>query len=84
MELSAASSSGSMILRAGCAIFSPFQTWPHQHSPCGLMMQTPEPQHLVSGALIEISFALNLVNTPILEFLECPCCDDGYLVPHSK
>jgi hypothetical protein len=48
------------------------------------MMQTPEPQHLVSGALIETFFALNLVNTPILEFLECPCCDDGYLASHSK
>ena len=41
-----------MWFRLGCAIFSPSQTWPHQHSPASLMMQTPDPQQRLSVAFI--------------------------------
>ena len=42
--------------KLGAAIFSPSQTWPHQHSPASLMMQTPDPQQRLSGAFIRKAF----------------------------
>lgn len=42
--------------RLGAAIFSPSHTWPHQHSPASLMMQTPDPQQRLSGAFILKTF----------------------------
>lgn len=42
--------------KVGAAIFSPSQTWPHQHSPASLMMQTPDPQQRLSGAFITNAF----------------------------
>jgi hypothetical protein len=42
--------------RLGAVIFSPSQTWPHQHSPASLMMQTPDPQQRLSGAFILKTF----------------------------
>ena len=40
------------IFKLGADIFSPSHTWPHQHSPASLMMQTPEPQQRLSGVFI--------------------------------
>lgn len=42
--------------KLGADIFSPSQTWPHQHSPASLMMQTPDPQQRLSGAFIIATF----------------------------
>ena len=42
--------------KLGVLIFSPSQTWPHQHSPASLMMQTPDPQQRLSGAFIITTF----------------------------
>jgi hypothetical protein len=42
--------------RLGAVIFSPSQTWPHQHFPASLMMQTPDPQQRLSGAFILKTF----------------------------
>jgi hypothetical protein len=45
--------------RGGALIFSPSHTWPHQHSPASLIMQTPDPQQRLSGAFMFHLLILN-------------------------